>query len=477
MSKICRFRSSHRPGCGSRRRRGELHGAPGRDLGPGGRIGLAERASPVSHCCACCRQTTREDYPRQDPCSRAKTSLQKSRIRNARDPRHEDLDDPAGLADLAQSCVHDRRSGRRRRSHCIRAFAVPRCASASSTALQRVRIPDADAHLGDYPHALSGGMRQRVAGAIALACTSDAAHRGRADNRTGRDRAGAVLAVAEGASSGIRSMSMIFVTHDFGVVAKMCDRVAVMYAGRIVETAPHARNLRQPSPSVYAGAAQVSSAHRRSARMISCSIEGQPPDLGAPPPGCRFAPRCPMAIEACREYPDERSVTAGHRVSCWRASRPGPLRSDRADGVCAFRMMTATSELTGWARAVRYAAARRSDRSAAAAKALSDSHRLCSVHENRDQGGRRHRFHRAHGETFGLVGESGCGKIDHVAAPAAAGNSRPRETVRFNGKDIQRAYSRRDLRALPAQRSRRCSRIRPAPSVRACACRRSWGSR
>jgi oligopeptide/dipeptide ABC transporter ATP-binding protein len=188
-------------------------------------------------------------------------------------------------------------------------------------ALRRVRIPDAETHLNDYPHALSGGMRQRVAGAIALACHPAlliADEPTTALDVTVQAQYLRLLKDVQRESQ----MSMIFVTHDFGVVAKMCDRVAVMYAGRIVETAPTREIFANPR-------------HPYTRALLKClpridgplddlvSIEGQPPDLGAPPPGCRFAPRCSMAVEACREYPDERSVVEGHRVSCWRALEIG----------------------------------------------------------------------------------------------------------------------------------------------------------
>src|SRR5581483_9312573 len=104
-------------------------------------------------------------------------------------------------------------------------------------ALQRVRIPDAESHVDDYPHVLSGGMRQRVAGAIALACNPAlliADEPTTALDVTVQAQYLRLLKDVQRESG----MSMLFVTHDFGVVARMCDRVAVMYAGRIVETAP-----------------------------------------------------------------------------------------------------------------------------------------------------------------------------------------------------------------------------------------------
>jgi oligopeptide/dipeptide ABC transporter ATP-binding protein len=185
-------------------------------------------------------------------------------------------------------------------------------------ALRRVRIPDPETHLDDYPHALSGGMRQRVAGAIALACNPSLLI---ADEPTTALDV-TVQAQYLGLLKDIQresGMSMLFVTHDFGVVARMCDRVAVMYAGRIVECAPTREIFAQPR-------------HPYTRALLDClptvdgpvheltSIEGQPPDLARLPSGCRFAPRCPLAIDTCRSYPVESVVVPEHRVSCWRAS-------------------------------------------------------------------------------------------------------------------------------------------------------------
>jgi len=192
-------------------------------------------------------------------------------------------------------------------------------------ALRRVRIPDPETHLDDYPHVLSGGMRQRVAGAIALACNPAlliADEPTTALDVTVQAQYLQLLKDVQRESG----MSMLFVTHDFGVVARMCDRVAVMYAGRIVETAPTREVFANPR-------------HPYTRALLDClpavdgpmhelvSIEGQPPDLARLPAGCRFAPRCAMAVEACRVYPDERMVGPEHRASCWRADELSPAAS------------------------------------------------------------------------------------------------------------------------------------------------------
>jgi oligopeptide/dipeptide ABC transporter ATP-binding protein len=110
---------------------------------------------------------------------------------------------------------------------------------------------------------------------------------------------------------------MIFITHDLGVVARMCDHVCVMYAGRIVEKAPVAQLYDNPAhPYTQALMESVSAADRRVERLQS--IEGQPPTLHNLPPGCPFRPRCRYSIDRCAdEYPPEVDVAPGHKVSCW----------------------------------------------------------------------------------------------------------------------------------------------------------------
>jgi oligopeptide/dipeptide ABC transporter ATP-binding protein len=188
-------------------------------------------------------------------------------------------------------------------------------------ALHLVRIPDAATHLNDYPHALSGGMRQRVAGAIALACQPSlliADEPTTSLDVTVQAQYLALLKEIQRQSG----MSMIFVTHDFGVVAKMCDRVAVMYAGKIVEAADTQEIFNNPRHP-YTQALLACLPRLEGPMRALISIEGQPPDLSALPPGCRFAVRCSKAIDACHQYPEERTVSEDHAVSCWRAEEPG----------------------------------------------------------------------------------------------------------------------------------------------------------
>jgi oligopeptide transport system ATP-binding protein len=185
-------------------------------------------------------------------------------------------------------------------------------------ALHLVRISDAETHLDDYPHTMSGGMRQRVAGAIALACQPSlliADEPTTSLDVTVQAQYLRLLKEIQRQSG----MSLIFVTHDFGIVAKMCDRVAVMYAGKIVETGDTRDIFNSPRhPYTWALLACLP---RLEARMQAlATIEGQPPDLSRLPSGCPFAPRCHEVTEECwRQYPQERAVGRNHTVSCWHA--------------------------------------------------------------------------------------------------------------------------------------------------------------
>jgi oligopeptide/dipeptide ABC transporter ATP-binding protein len=113
-------------------------------------------------------------------------------------------------------------------------------------------------------------------------------------------------------------MAILFITHDFGVVARMCDRVAVMYAGRIVECGPVREVFDNPShPYTQALIASVPKITGTSGRLTT--IEGQPPSLMDLPVGCRFAPRCPYAEQRCIDaYPNSFDVGAQHTADCWR---------------------------------------------------------------------------------------------------------------------------------------------------------------
>ena len=182
-------------------------------------------------------------------------------------------------------------------------------------ALRSVRVAAPEQRLRDYPHQMSGGMKQRVLGAIAV---SSAPRVVIADEPTTALDATIQLQYLR-LLKDIQSetgMAIIFITHDFGIVARMCDQVAVMYAGRVVESSDVRSLFNHPAhPYTQALMASVPQMERTD-RLFA--IDGQPPALYALPPGCRFADRCQHAQELCRgEYPANLEVGQNHRAACW----------------------------------------------------------------------------------------------------------------------------------------------------------------
>jgi oligopeptide transport system ATP-binding protein len=183
--------------------------------------------------------------------------------------------------------------------------------------LRQVGIPGAERRMSAYPHQLSGGMRQRVMIAIAVSCEPDLLL---ADEpTTALDvtiQAQILELLAEMASR--LGLAMMLITHNLGVVANFTSRTLVMYAGRIVEEAPTTELFRSPRhPYTLALLKSIPRLDReRDARLTP--IDGAPPDPLALPSGCTFAPRCPYAIDTCREHdPVLEHIGAAHRVACW----------------------------------------------------------------------------------------------------------------------------------------------------------------
>ena len=184
-------------------------------------------------------------------------------------------------------------------------------------ALRNVNVAAPERRLEDFPHQMSGGMKQRVVGAIALSCEPGVII---ADEPTTALDVTIQLQYLRllkdiQAETGL---AIIFITHDFGVVARMCDRVAVMYAGRVVENGPVRDIFNEPShPYTRALIDSVPKLEERTARLYS--IEGQPPLLSNLPEGCRFADRCEFVRDTCREtYPPSYTIKEGHTADCWR---------------------------------------------------------------------------------------------------------------------------------------------------------------
>jgi oligopeptide/dipeptide ABC transporter ATP-binding protein len=181
--------------------------------------------------------------------------------------------------------------------------------------LRDVRIPSPEVRMGEFPHQMSGGMRQRVVGAIALS-------------------AGPELIIADEPTTNLdvtiqaqylsllkdlqrrTGVALLFVTHNLGIVARMCDRVAVMYAGRIVEQGQVRELFRSPRHPYTQ--ALLNSIPKLGSKEPLYAIPGQPPDLAELPGGCAFNPRCPHAWDRCRaEEPPETEISNDHLARCW----------------------------------------------------------------------------------------------------------------------------------------------------------------
>ena len=181
---------------------------------------------------------------------------------------------------------------------------------------RQVGISSPEYRVALYPHELSGGMRQRVVGAMALASEPRLLIADEPTTSLDVTIQAQYLTLLKDlqVQTGV---GLIFVTHDFGIVAKMCDTVAVMYAGRIIETGPVRDVFNNPiHPYTQALLGSVPKLEEKSARLYS--IEGQPPSLYNIPDGCRFAPRCPYVMDSCwREYPPMVQISATQAGACW----------------------------------------------------------------------------------------------------------------------------------------------------------------
>jgi len=182
--------------------------------------------------------------------------------------------------------------------------------------LGAVRISAPDMRVRNYPHELSGGMRQRIVGAIAISCGPRLLIADEPTTSLDVTIQAQYLALLRDLQRAQR-LAMIFITHNLGIVARMCDAVAVMYAGRIVESGP-VRQIFNAPKHPYTRALIESIPRLGEANGRLTAIEGQPPDPAALPEGCAFHPRCPARLEKCAtERPRDSIVGAGHRTACW----------------------------------------------------------------------------------------------------------------------------------------------------------------
>jgi peptide/nickel transport system ATP-binding protein/oligopeptide transport system ATP-binding protein len=213
---------------------------------------------------------------------------------------------PIGFQITEAMRAHDRRaSARELRDRAIEA-------------LKRVRIPAPERRFDDYPHQLSGGMRQRVMIAMALACEPRLLIADEPTTALDVTVQAQILDLLRELQAET-GMSIILITHDLGVVAEMADEVAVMYAGRVAERAPAAEIFASPQhPYTLGLLGSIPRLDEDRDRLLA--IEGAVPPPFALPKGCRFHPRCPFVIEACTHAPPAlEEVAPGHLAACLRA--------------------------------------------------------------------------------------------------------------------------------------------------------------
>ena len=182
--------------------------------------------------------------------------------------------------------------------------------------LKSVHIPSPETRVTQFPHEMSGGMRQRIVGAIGISCEPRLLI---ADEPT----TSLDLTIQAQYLNLLRELqrehglALIFITHNLGIVAKMCDQLVVMYAGRVVESGPVSRIFNAPAHP-YTQALLNSIPRMGDSRQRLTAIEGQPPDLSALPRGCAFAARCPAAFDRChKEAPPEFNLDGGRTARCW----------------------------------------------------------------------------------------------------------------------------------------------------------------
>ena len=181
--------------------------------------------------------------------------------------------------------------------------------------LAEVGIPEPARRLGSYPHQLSGGMRQRVMIAIALSAEPELLIADEPTSALDVTVQAQILEILDRLRAA-RGMAVLLITHDLGIVAGRADRVAVMYAGRIVEQAPTARLFASPAHP-YTRGLFASVPRLTGPRQRLLPIRGMVPSPGSWPTGCRFRPRCPQVMDRCVEEPPERVVEPAQVSRCW----------------------------------------------------------------------------------------------------------------------------------------------------------------
>jgi len=188
--------------------------------------------------------------------------------------------------------------------------------------LRSVRIPSPEARVAQYPHEMSGGMRQRIVGAIGMSCAPRLLIADEPTTSLDLTIQAQYLNLLRDLQRA-HNLALIFITHNLGIVAKMCTQLAVMYAGRVVEHGPVRQIFNAPAHPYTAALLQAIPRIGDNRNRLT-AIKGQPPDLSALPPGCAFAPRCPMAEARCLEQaPPEVALGGGRTARCWLAADSG----------------------------------------------------------------------------------------------------------------------------------------------------------
>jgi oligopeptide/dipeptide ABC transporter ATP-binding protein len=186
--------------------------------------------------------------------------------------------------------------------------------------LGMVGIPDPARRLAQYPHHFSGGMRQRMMIAMALACNPSLILADEPTTALDVTIQAQILELMRDLARRL-GVAMLIITHNLGVVARYADRVNVMYAGRIIEQAAAGEIYANPRHPYTLGLLRSVPRLDEPRRARLDPIQGQPPDLTRLPPGCAFAPRCAYRVERCIEVPPLEDVVPGHTSACWEKMR------------------------------------------------------------------------------------------------------------------------------------------------------------